>query len=92
MPDTKTNKPKTVNAEEDQLKDMDKREEGRLSDEQDVQQDLNQGMDTGTHDSPRRGINWGSSYHAAPAAPREKSPKQANVVAPKAADRRGGKK
>jgi hypothetical protein len=92
MPDTKTNKSKTINAEEEQLKDMDNREEGRLSDEQDVQQDLNQGMDTGTHDSPRRGINWGSSYHAPAAAPREKSSKPASTVAPKSANRRDNKK
>ena len=30
--------------------------------EQHEQQDLNQGMQTGTHSSPHPGINWGSSY------------------------------
>jgi len=34
----------------------------RHSEEQDVQQDLNQGMTTGTHDSTRHGVNWGKSY------------------------------
>ncbi len=37
-------------------------EEDRTIGERIEQQDLNQGMDTGTHDSTRRGINWGSEY------------------------------
>ena len=32
----------------------------RHSEEQDVQQDLIQGMNTGTHDSTRHGVNWGN--------------------------------
>jgi hypothetical protein len=37
-------------------------EESRHTAEQDEQQDLNQGMDTGTHDSTRHGVDWGRSY------------------------------
>ncbi len=37
-------------------------EDDRIANERIEQQDLNQGMDTGTHGSTRRGINWGSSY------------------------------
>ncbi len=37
-------------------------EEGRQARERIEQQDLNQGMDTGTHDSARRGIHWGPAY------------------------------
>jgi len=38
------------------------REERRRTDEQNEQEDLNQGMETGTHDSRRSGVNWGESY------------------------------
>ena len=37
-------------------------EERRRSDEQNEQEDLNQGMTTGTHDSTRSGVDWGDSY------------------------------
>ncbi len=42
--------------------EMEDRVEGRREDERAKQQDLNQGMETGTHDSNRSGINWGPSY------------------------------
>lgn len=45
-----------LHAEEEQ------KEDGRLTNERNEQQDLNQGMDTGTHASARRGINWGPAY------------------------------
>ena len=38
------------------------REERRRSDEQNEQEELNQGMSTGTHDSKRSGVDWGDSY------------------------------
>jgi hypothetical protein len=41
---------------------MAQREEGRRTTEQNEQQDLNQGMATGTHSSAHGGINWGPSY------------------------------
>jgi hypothetical protein len=42
-------------------------DELRHTDEQIEQQDLNQGIDTGTHDSTRHGVDWGKSYRARPA-------------------------
>lgn len=42
--------------------EMDEREEGRLQDERTEQEDLNQGMATGTHDSTHRGVKWPPSY------------------------------
>jgi len=37
-------------------------DEARLEGERDEQQDLNQGMQTGTHDASDPGIPWGPSY------------------------------
>ena len=45
-----------VDAEEEQHR------EDRRTNEQIVQQDLNQGMDTGTHSSVHRGVNWGPDF------------------------------
>jgi len=45
-----------VDAEEEQ------REGDRRTNELIVQQDLNQGMDTGTHSSAHRGVNWGAAF------------------------------
>ena len=42
----------------------DQSDELRHTDEQIVQQDLNQGIDTGTHDSTRHGVDWGKSFQA----------------------------
>jgi hypothetical protein len=54
---------------EQQLQDLDnvdaeeeQREEDRRTNELIVQQDLNQGMDTGTHSSVHRGVNWGPDF------------------------------
>ena len=49
------------------------RDEDRVEDDQAEQQDLNQGMDTGTHDSKRFGVRWGPSYrkHVKPAEPKK---------------------
>jgi hypothetical protein len=45
---------------------LDAKEEQRVEErhiaERNEEQDLNQGMDTGTHDSTRRGVAWGPSY------------------------------
>jgi hypothetical protein len=38
------------------------REESRIADDLAEQEDLNQGMDTGTHESTRLGVNWPASY------------------------------
>lgn len=40
----------------------DLRDAGRLQADRDEQEDLNQGMQTGTHDAFHSGIKWGSSY------------------------------
>lgn len=42
--------------------EMEIREEGEEAEERATQEDLNQGFDTGTHDSIRRGVNWPASY------------------------------
>ena len=42
--------------------EADQRDGGRLEAERDEQEDLNQGMQTGTHDAIHTGIRWGSSY------------------------------
>jgi hypothetical protein len=90
MPTTKTTKSDTTKPEGEQLTEMEQREDGRREHEGGVQQDLNQGMDTGTHDNTRRGINWGPSYSGKKTAPANSS-KQKSAVAPKSAIRRGSK-
>jgi Protein of unknown function (DUF2934) len=52
----------SLEAEKDYRKEMEQREEGRQTIERNEQQDLNQGMDTGTNSSIHRGVNWGPSY------------------------------
>ena len=54
-------------SEEDLEAGEDQKDELRHADEQIEQQDLNQGMDTGTHDSTRHGVDWGKSFQS-PAA------------------------
>src|ERR1700680_1749791 len=56
----------SLEAEEQLRQEMEVREEERLTDERIEQQDLNQGMDTGTHSSVHRGVNWGPSYQMRP--------------------------
>jgi hypothetical protein len=53
-------------AEPDVNEGEDQGDELRHTDEQIEQQDLNQGMDTGTHDSTRHGVDWGKSYQVRP--------------------------
>ena len=50
------------------------RDEGRQESEHIEQQDLNQGgLDTGTHDSTRHGVDWGPAYRGKKAPKKEKS-------------------
>jgi hypothetical protein len=42
--------------------EMEDRDETRREGDRAEQQDLNQGMDTGTHASTRSGVNWPASY------------------------------
>jgi hypothetical protein len=44
------------------------RDEARAEDDRAEREDLTQGMDTGTHDSIHRGVNWGPSYRVRPKA------------------------
>lgn len=41
--------------------EMEERDDSRLEYDRAEREDLNQGMATGTHDSTRRGVNWGPS-------------------------------
>jgi hypothetical protein len=56
-----------LTSEEDLEAGEDQKDELRHTDEQIEQQDLNQGLDTGTHDSTRYGVDWGKSFQS-PAA------------------------
>jgi hypothetical protein len=42
--------------------DIEYREDSYLDDERTRREDLNQGMNTGTHDFTHRGVNWPPSY------------------------------
>ncbi len=64
-----------LTSEEDLEAGEDQEDELRHTDEQIEQQDLNQGMDTGTHDSTRYGVDWGKSFQS-PAAKGRKPKKK----------------
>jgi hypothetical protein len=54
---------KRESAAADELEsEMEERDEARMEDDRDELGDLNQGMDTGTHDSTRLGVDWPASY------------------------------
>jgi hypothetical protein len=59
MKDTAGRKSKTA---EQMESEMEEREEGRVDKERDQAEDLNQSIQTGTHDSQRLGVNWPPSY------------------------------
>jgi hypothetical protein len=61
-------KTSTLGTEAALRKEMELRDEARVTEEQIEQQDLNQGMDTGTHSSTHEGVNWGPSYRIRPEA------------------------
>jgi hypothetical protein len=58
--------PGSLEVEEEFREEVAQREDARLTIEQNHQQDLNQGMDTGTHSSIHRGVNWGPAYRVLP--------------------------
>src|SRR5579864_7484730 len=64
MADTGATKAKSGNleAEEGIREEMEQRGAGRRTSDRNEQQDLNQGMETGTHSSAHQGVNWGPSY------------------------------
>jgi len=64
MREKKAVKSKDSEAAEEMNAEISSREDDRHLDEQAVQQDLNQGMETGTHDSGRSGIKWAPSYRS----------------------------
>lgn len=51
--------------------EIEQRDEARIQDDRAEREDLNQGMDTGTHDSIHRGVNWGPSYRVRPRPPQK---------------------
>jgi hypothetical protein len=55
MADERIIRPDSSDSEEE-------REQGRRTSELDQQEDLNQGMTTGTHNTERHGVDWGRSY------------------------------
>lgn len=57
--DTRDRESRTV---EEMEAEAERHEEEQLSEERATRQDLNQGFDTGTHDSTHRGVNWPPSY------------------------------
>jgi hypothetical protein len=71
MADTRTVKSESsdLDAKEEQ------HEEGRRTTERTEQQDLNQGMDTGTHDSTRHGVAWGPAYQVRSTTSRKRQKK-----------------
>jgi|SRR5580704_17694628 hypothetical protein len=56
----------TAQVEQEDLGELDsvvkEHDEERHTTERNEKQDLNQGMDTGTHDAGRTGIEWGDAY------------------------------
>jgi Protein of unknown function (DUF2934) len=68
MSDTGQAKAKSdsLEAEQDLRHEVELRQEERHTGERIEQQDLNQGMDTGTHSSSHLGVKWGSSYRMKP--------------------------
>jgi hypothetical protein len=51
------------------------REEDQIENDLATQEDLNQGMSTGTHESTRLGVKWPASYRRKLRAPAPKSTK-----------------
>jgi hypothetical protein len=68
MADTGTLNDNSANFEaaEDFRKKIEGRGQERRTNERNEQQDLNQGMETGTHSSSHQGVDWGSSYRMRP--------------------------
>jgi DUF2934 family protein len=60
--ETTESKSGSLEVEVELREEMGQHEEKRRTNERNEQQDLNQGMVTGTHSSAHSGINWGPSY------------------------------
>ncbi len=46
--------------------EMKERDDARALNDRAEREDLTQGMDTGTHDSIHRGVNWGPAFRVRP--------------------------
>jgi len=76
MADTRDPKSQTLDLGKEMEAEVDDRDGVRREGEQAEQQDLNQGMDTGTHETTRHGVNWGPSYRVKKTNARSKGSKQ----------------
>ena len=56
----------SLKAEEGLRQEVELRDEERVTEERIEQQDLNQGMDTGTHSSAHRGVDWKPEFRVRP--------------------------
>jgi hypothetical protein len=64
------------NAAEEMESKLEEREQARREGERDEWENVNQNIQTGTHDATHLGINWGPSYKALRRKPkRSRSPK-----------------
>ena len=63
MGDADERKNEAANQLESEMKE---RDEARTLDDRAEREDLNQGMDTGTHDSIHRGVNWAPEFSVRP--------------------------
>lgn len=72
----KSNEEKTNSETAEQMeKEFEDRQEARREGERDQAEDLNQSIQTGTHDSEKLGVNWPPSYRTL--KKRKRSPKPA---------------
>ncbi len=71
MPADDKAKDEVKTGQDDLEADLELHEAERVENEQDEQQDLNQGMATGTHSETKSGVNWPASYRLKP-RPEEK--------------------
>jgi hypothetical protein len=63
MGDADERKNEAANQLESEMKE---RDDARTVDDRAEREDLNQGMDTGTHDSIHRGVNWAPEFSIRP--------------------------
>lgn len=71
----------SLEAEEGLRHETELREGERITGERIEQQDLNQGMDTGTHSSVHRGVDWGPSFRVRPHQVEQAFPTEKHIEA-----------
>ena len=74
MGDEEKAKERETKAADELEAEIEYREEGQVAEDRATLEDLNQGFDTGTHDSVRRGVNWPPSYRVRPTEPSASKP------------------